>query len=188
LASRRPSTSWVSPTSVGAAGTASSPCAGRRGATGCGPSCVRSRRPCAAACTRRSTSKVPGCGRSCEATAPIMPCPTTSRRSPPSGAGSNGCGGGASAGAPKGSPHPVGAQPTRCPLASHAQHHTSLARTTLRRHSPKVGAGCPNWARPVLCGGRAVMRIPTATSTLGLAAALLLFGEQFPDGPIGRGL
>jgi len=30
---------------------------------------------------------------------------------------------------------------------------------------PEVGAGCPNWARPVLCGGCAVVRIPTATST-----------------------
>src|SRR5207245_5108640 len=30
---------------------------------------------------------------------------------------------------------------------------------------PEVGAGCPNGARPVLCGGCAVMRIPTATST-----------------------
>src|SRR5205823_4140173 len=47
-----------------------------------------------------------------------------------------------------------------------APHHPSLARTALRRHPPEVGAGCPNWARPVLCGGCAVMRIPTATSTL----------------------
>jgi len=26
----------------------------------------------------------------------------------------------------------------------------------------KVGAGCLNWARPVLCGGRSAMSVPTA--------------------------
>src|ERR1019366_5976126 len=31
-----------------------------------------------------------------------------------------------------------------------------------RRHTPEVGAVCPNWARTDLCGGRAVMRVPTA--------------------------
>ncbi len=33
---------------------------------------------------------------------------------------------------------------------------------TLRRQPPKVGAECLNWARSDLCGGRAVMRVPTA--------------------------
>ena len=31
-----------------------------------------------------------------------------------------------------------------------------------RRHTPKVGAECPNWARSVLCGGRSAMSVPTA--------------------------
>src|SRR5215472_13903058 len=31
-----------------------------------------------------------------------------------------------------------------------------------RRQTPKVGAGCSNWARPDLRGGCAVMCIPTA--------------------------
>jgi hypothetical protein len=31
-----------------------------------------------------------------------------------------------------------------------------------RRHTPEVGAGCLNWARPDLCGGRGVTRVPTA--------------------------
>ena len=31
-----------------------------------------------------------------------------------------------------------------------------------RRQSPEVGAVCLNWARTDLCGGRAVMRVPTA--------------------------
>src|SRR5712671_5110999 len=35
---------------------------------------------------------------------------------------------------------------------------------TLCRHTPKVGAVCPNWARTVLCGGRSVMSVPTAIS------------------------
>src|SRR6266516_8052483 len=35
---------------------------------------------------------------------------------------------------------------------------------TLCRHTPKVGAECPNWARSVLCGGRSVMSVPTAIS------------------------
>jgi hypothetical protein len=31
----------------------------------------------------------------------------------------------------------------------------------------KVGAGCLNWARPVLCGGRSAMSVPTATAPTG---------------------
>ena len=41
-------------------------------------------------------------------------------------------------------------------------YHASVAERTLRRQTPKVGAGCGNTARPDLCGGRAVMRVPTA--------------------------
>src|SRR5271157_153880 len=37
-----------------------------------------------------------------------------------------------------------------------------LGRKTLRRQTPDVGAGCLNWARPVLCGGRSAMSVPTA--------------------------
>src|SRR5262245_49639238 len=36
------------------------------------------------------------------------------------------------------------------------------ARSALRRHTPEVGAVCPNWARTDLCGGREVTRVPTA--------------------------
>jgi hypothetical protein len=32
------------------------------------------------------------------------------------------------------------------------------------RHTPKVGAVCPNWARTDLCGERSVMSVPTAIS------------------------
>src|SRR6516225_3427112 len=41
---------------------------------------------------------------------------------------------------------------------------TSLAKPTLRRQTPEAGAVCLNWARTDLCGGRAVMHVPTATA------------------------
>ena len=47
-------------------------------------------------------------------------------------------------------------------LAPRTAYPSSLARAALRRHTPKVGAGCPNRARPDLCGGCSVMGIPTA--------------------------
>src|SRR5438132_6689423 len=72
---------------------------------------------------------------------------------------------------PEGPHHPKGDQPARRALASQTPHYSSLARTALRRHQPEVGAGCPNGARPVLCGGCTVMRIPTATSTRDVDAA-----------------
>src|SRR5262245_10650375 len=39
---------------------------------------------------------------------------------------------------------------------------TAGARSAFRRHPPKVGAVCPNWARTDLGGGREVTRVPTA--------------------------
>ena len=39
---------------------------------------------------------------------------------------------------------------------------SSLARSALCRQTPKVGAGCLNWARPDPCGGCPEMAIPTA--------------------------
>src|SRR5215469_16000187 len=39
---------------------------------------------------------------------------------------------------------------------------TCLARSVLRRQTPKVGAGCSNWARPDPRGGCPAMGIPTA--------------------------
>jgi RNA-directed DNA polymerase len=47
-------------------------------------------------------------------------------------------------------------------LASQTTHPTSMAKPTVRRHSPEVGAGCLNWASPDLCGGRPAMVVPTA--------------------------
>src|SRR6202140_4372054 len=48
-------------------------------------------------------------------------------------------------------------------LAPETANPYSLARESLRRQTPEVGAVCPNWARTDLCGGREVTRVPTAT-------------------------
>src|SRR6267378_7643401 len=40
----------------------------------------------------------------------------------------------------------------------------SLAKCTLRRQTPEVGAEYPNWARSDLCGGRSAMGVHTANS------------------------
>ena len=38
-------------------------------------------------------------------------------------------------------------------------HALERIRQTLCRHTPEVGAVCPNWARTDLCGGRSVMSV-----------------------------
>ena len=38
----------------------------------------------------------------------------------------------------------------------------TASRSGLRRHTPEVGAGCSNWARPDLVRGCSAMSIPTA--------------------------
>src|SRR6266481_5946703 len=49
-----------------------------------------------------------------------------------------------------------------------AAHLPPLAQATLCRHPPEVGAVCGKAARTVLCGGRAVMRVPTAPASLAM--------------------
>ena len=51
-------------------------------------------------------------------------------------------------------------------LAPQASHPSSLARCALRRHTPEVGAQCPNRARWDLCGGRPATGVPTAASSV----------------------
>ena len=43
-----------------------------------------------------------------------------------------------------------------------AEPRTASYQSALRRQTPKVGAGCSNWARPDPCGGCPAMGIPTA--------------------------
>ena len=52
-------------------------------------------------------------------------------------------------------------------LAPETPNPSSVARATLCRQSPKVGAECPNRARSVLCGGCPVTGIPTAIGERG---------------------
>src|SRR2546430_7145819 len=51
-------------------------------------------------------------------------------------------------------------------LASETDHSPTLAERSLRRHTPEVGAVCGKAARTVLCGGRSVMSVPTASDPL----------------------
>ena len=61
-------------------------------------------------------------------------------------------------------PHDVAADRGACqPMASPPTHPAPLAFRSLHRHTPEVGARCPNGARRVLCGGHEVTHVPTAT-------------------------
>jgi hypothetical protein len=53
-------------------------------------------------------------------------------------------------------------------LATQTDHTPSLAKRSLCRHTPEVGAVCEKDARTVLCGGRAMKR-----TSLPLRAGLL---------------
>src|SRR3954469_12585630 len=46
--------------------------------------------------------------------------------------------------------------------SAHAVRPSSVARATLSRQTPAVGAVCLNWARTDLCGGRPETAVPTA--------------------------
>ena len=54
-------------------------------------------------------------------------------------------------------------------LAPQTANPSSLAQPAIRRHTPKVGAVCGKAARTVLCGGRSVMSVPTATGNKAVA-------------------
>src|SRR5260370_30145362 len=55
---------------------------------------------------------------------------------------------------------------TRGRVPASTPYPSSLAKHSLRRQTPKVGARCVNHARRDLCGGCAAMRIPTAIEPL----------------------
>src|SRR5712675_1437101 len=61
-------------------------------------------------------------------------------------------------------------------LAPETGYPSSMAKNTLRRHPPKVGAVCGKAARTVLCGGRSAMSVPTAivAALLAMTATALL--------------
>src|SRR5712672_3016302 len=57
-------------------------------------------------------------------------------------------------------------------LAPETGYPSSMAKNTLRRHPPKVGAVCGKAARTVLCGGRSAMSVPTAIASLAMTIKL----------------
>jgi len=74
LASRRPSTSWASPSSAARPERANSNFNGRPDGTACRRGCGRSRRRCDGACTSRSPSRGGGWGGSSAATSTTTQC------------------------------------------------------------------------------------------------------------------
>src|SRR6267142_171417 len=68
-----------------------------------------------------------------------------------------------------GADHAVGQR-----LAPETGYPSSMAKNTLRRHPPKVGAVCGKAARTVLCGGRSAMSVPTAIAWLAMTVSKLL--------------
>src|SRR5262249_41742250 len=55
-------------------------------------------------------------------------------------------------------------------LAPETAHPASLAKRSLRRHTPEVGAVCGKAARTDLCGGREVTRVLPRTALLAAPA------------------
>ena len=47
-------------------------------------------------------------------------------------------------------------------LPAETENPSSMASVRFAARHPRVGAGCLNWARPDLCRGRGVTRVPTA--------------------------
>src|SRR5271155_3373162 len=72
----------------------------------------------------------------------------------------------AAASQPKGSDHVGTDDEAGERLAPETDHPSSMAERSLCRQPPEVGAVCGKVARTVLCGGRSVMSVPTATGYL----------------------
>src|SRR5271165_1810072 len=70
----------------------------------------------------------------------------------------------AAASQPKGSDHLGTDDEAGERLAPETNHPSSMAERSLCRQPPEVGAVCGKVARTVLCGGRSVMSVPTATN------------------------
>ena len=74
-----------------------------------------------------------------------------------------GTGSRASASRPTSSPDLGSVSSSGSSLASERSYSASASERALRRYSSKVGAVCSHPARTVLCGGRRVTAVPTAT-------------------------
>ena len=70
-----------------------------------------------------------------------------------------------------------------CRLAASSPHPSSMARRTLRRQAPAVGAVCPNRARTDLCGGCPAMGIPTAIGSFLCLLGTWMFASRRKEPP-----
>jgi len=127
-----------------AAGAAASSSSGSRAATGCAPSCGRSRRRCVAGCTGRSTSKAPGWAAWSRASSPYHASRPTARvvglpppRERPLWLRLLGGADSATARRGKGSR-------ARRSLAAQARHPSSLAQPNASPSVTRGGARCGN--------------------------------------------
>lgn len=66
------------------------------------------------------------------------------------------------------------------PSSLSAKHPASVARLSLPRQSPETGAGCLNWARPDLRGGRPATVVPTAIAIRAGQGALQRLDKSRP--------
>ena len=91
-------------------------------------------------------------------------------------------------------PHHVGPdRPTGRGVAPQAPYPTPLAKRSLRRQTPEVGAVCGQAARTDLCGGTGVTRFPTAIAMGAPVRCSREFGMKWrvmlelvgPDGIVG---
>ena len=77
---------------------------------------------------------------------------------------------------------------TLCRLdASQALERIRQAATPALPSSPEAGAGCLNWARPDLCGGRPEMDVPNAIVSRFSAVFVKIHGEKALDSRSLRG-
>ena len=186
--SRRPSSSWALPSSAVNHAGASSSSNGKPGAIACGQSSRRSRRSCDGACISRSPNRDDGWRRSSGATSPTTPCRPTRAASALSATTSM----------------RLWLRTLRRrsqkdritweriaedspTTGSRSQNPSSLAAAALCRQTLEVGAGCRNWARPGLCGGR------WATPSLPRTSAACEYGwcatvREMKEGPSGSAI
>jgi len=151
--SRRPSSSWGSPTSAVNPDGANSSLNGEPGVIACGQSSRRSRRNCDGGCISSRTGTMAGASgegllrvsRRADQLPGIARLP-----SPRHGL----MAAHATAPQPEGSHDVAADREDRIRLSPAANNPSSVAADALCRHTPKVGAACGNSARAVLCGGR----------------------------------
>ena len=173
--SRRPSTFWVSPTSVGpTTKRATSRYGGRRWVNVWQPSSRKLEHNCNGVCTPAFPKPASGCGRWCGGISSITRfrgtgdnCERFAPRFCTIGAGA--CGGGANAAASRGSKCATVSRP--CCHPSKFCNPTPTCASTPNITPSEVRTVCANSASTGLCGGQRVTAVPTATDFVRLEVA-----------------